>query len=275
MTYGFDSDTPGLRIPYFVTDVFTNTQFGGAPTGVCLLEGAWPDDSMLLNIADENALPETAFVLKRGDAYHIRWFAPNVEVDLCGHATVGAAAIMFEFVEPHADKLTFEWSQGQLTAYKRGDYVAIELPRRVVQPYALTDEMVAALGGAVPVETYASRDLVFVYESEEDVQNLRPDFHVMEKIEYGDGMIVTAKGNQSDFVVRAFFPKLATNEDPVCGSAHCNLIPYWSERLNKKELVSHQLSKRRGYLLCEDLDDRVMVAGESILYAIGEINIAQ
>lgn len=271
--YRFSPSVQGIHVPYFVLDTFTDKQFHGSPTGVCLLYDEWLDDYLLQSMAEENALPVTAFLLIKGECFSLRWFAPNTEIDLCGHATVGAASIVFDFLKKQETEIVFDSACGPLFARKFEQFVEVDLPRRVVKENALTRQMIDALGGMIPDESYASRDLVFVFSDEAEVRELTPNYQKMAEIEYGDGVIVTAKGSESDFVVRAFFPKLMTNEDPVCGSAHCNLVPYWSERLGKKELLSYQLSARGGRLLCKDKDDCISVAGQTVLYSISEIVI--
>lgn len=270
--FEFPSGSGQLRIPYFVMDVFADKQFHGSPTGVCLLYHEWPEQELLIKIAAENALPITAFILVTDKGYALRWCAPNMEIDLCGHATIGAAAVVSEFLGQKGE-IIFDWSGGQIFGRKLDDFFEVDLPARPLEPYELTDQMVKALGGALPSETYASRDLVFIFPDAEAVRSLEPDFSTMVQIEYGDGVIVSAPGTDSDLVVRAFFPKQMTDEDPVCGSAHCNLIPYWSQKLGKKELVSHQLSQRQGYLRCRNKDDQVGVAGQIVMYSIGEIAV--
>lgn len=257
---------------YYVVDAFAETVFTGNPTGVCLVdETAWPDDALLLAIAAEINLPETAYVMKRGDSYAMRWFAPNAEIDLCGHATLATGYVLANFVEPDAAVLHFETGTGTLTVERKGELYELDLPSRVPQKAVLTQELIDALGGTVPAEAYTSRDYFFLLESEDAVRELKPDFGLMRGLDFGDGVIVTARGSQSDFVTRAFFPKLLTDEDPVCGSAHCNLIPFWAERLGKTQMVSHQLSARSGVIYCRHMGDRVRIAGKAALFSKGEI----
>lgn len=263
-----------MKLQYYMVDAFAEHAFEGSPTGVCILN-EWLDDNLLLHIAAENCLPETAYVVKRKNDYHIRWFAPNAEIDLCGHATLGTSYVIANFVEPGANHISFHSMSGPLEIDRRGDLFVMDLPSRIPQPATLTPQMVSALGGTLPQETFASRDLIFILENEDQVRSLKPDFSIMSQIEYGDGVIVTAEGNKSDFVTRAFFPKLLTNEDPVCGSAQCNLIPFWAERLHKNTMVSSQLSERGATIYCEFTGDRVKVGGRVMLYSIGEIYISK
>ncbi len=260
------------KLRYYMVDAFAEHAFEGGPTGVCILN-EWFDDSLLLQIASENCLPETAYVIKRQNDYHIRWFAPNSEVDLCGHATLGTAFVIFNFLEPRRENIHFQSLSGPLDVDKKDDLYVMDLPSRIPNPTGLTSQMVDALGGIVPKETYSSRDLFFLLENEKQVKELKPNFEVMSQIEYGDGVIVTAEGEKSDFVTRAFFPKLLTNEDPVCGSAHCNLTPFWSEKLHKSKMISKQLSPRGATIYCELNGDRVKIGGKVTLYSIGEIYI--
>lgn len=257
---------------YYVVDAFAETVFTGNPTGVCLLgETTWPHDALLLNITAEISLPETAYVLKQGDSYAMRWFAPNAEIDLCGHGTLAAGYVLCNFVEPDAAVINFQTGAGPLTVERKGELYELDLPSRVPQKAALTQELIDALGGTVPIETYTSRDYFFLLDSEDAVRALKPDFGLMRMLGFGDGVIVTARGSQSDFVTRAFFPKLLTDEDPVCGSAHCNLIPFWAERLGKTVMVSHQLSARSGVIYCRLMGDRIRIAGKAALFSKGEI----
>lgn len=259
---------------YFIVDAFAETLFTGNPTAVCMIDGPdWPDDALLLNIAAENSLPETVYVKRRGDRYALRWFAPNTEIDLCGHATLAAGYVLANFIEPDTDAVHFESGAGPLSVERRGDLYELDFPSRVPQKVELTQELIDALGGTVPVETYTSRDYFFLLKSEEAVRDLKPDFCKMSKLAYGDGVIVTAKGSKSDFVTRAFFPKLLTDEDPVCGSAHCNLIPFWAQRLGKTQMISHQLSPRTGVIYCRYAGERVKIGGKAALYGKGEILI--
>lgn len=254
---------------YFIVDAFAERVFTGGPAGVCVLE-QWPDDVTLQNIAAENNMPQTAFVVKNTDGYTLRWFAPNIEVDLCGHATMATAFVISNYVDPGIEQMKFITQSGLLNVLRKDDLYEIELPTRVPVASEVTDEIVEALG-IVPIETYKSRDWFLVLENEEQVRNVKPDFAKMAKLSYGDGVIITAEGKETDFVTRCFFPKLMTNEDPVCGSAHCNLIPYWAEKLNKTKMVSRQLSSRGATLYCGFAGDKVKVAGKVALYCEGRI----
>ena len=261
-----------MKIPYYVVDAFAEHVFEGAPTGVAIMS-EWPRVETMISMAAENALPETAYLKKAGDDYEIRWCAPNAEIDLCGHATLASGYVVMEILEPGRESVNFLSGCGTLTVTKRNGLYEMQLPKRVPEPAELSEEMVAALGGLVPKETYKSRDWFFLLESEEEVKNLKPDFDAMRALDYGDGVIVTASGTRSDFVTRAFFPKLLTDEDYVCGSAHCNLIPFWYERTGKTEMISRQYSSRGATLYCTMGDDHIKVAGAVSFYSRGEVEL--
>ena len=263
---------------YFVVDVFTDKVFGGNPAGVCLLD-AWLADDVLQNIAAENNLSETAFVVKSGGYYDLRWFTPFLEVDLCGHATMGSAYVLYNNVGVKEAKIEFHTKSGVLTVEKKGDTQWMDLPARPGTP-ASRYESVRAAFSVNEFEMYKSADLLVVVDSAETVKNLEPDFDALSRVKAeagmpGDdfGVIVTAPGADCDFVSRFFAPNAGIAEDPVTGRAHCVLIPYWSKRLNKKSMTARQLSKRGGRLLCEDAGDRVKIGGKAVLYMSGEINI--
>ncbi len=259
---------------YYVVDAFASKLFEGSPTGVCILN-KWPSDDILLKIAEENALPETAFCVKSVNDYQIRWFAPNAEVDLCGHATLAAAFVISHYFDKDASLIIFHSMSGTLKVTCKGDIFELELPIRIPVPTQSFPELIESLGGAVPNEVYVSRDYFLVYDSADTVLNIKPDFAKMATLDFGDGVIITAKGTDTDFVTRAFFPKLLTNEDPVCGSAHCNLIPYWAKRLGKNEMISRQLSKRGATIFCRKEIDSVKVAGQVVLYSEADLYVPE
>jgi len=254
---------------YFVVDAFTDERFKGNPAGVCLLE-EWPDDRVMQNIAFENNLSETAFVVKRDKHYDLRWFTPEVEVDLCGHATLASAFVVSAFADTGESAMRFETKSGLLVVTKTGDIYEMDFPARKPRQTELTLQMSQALG--VPVlEAHISRDLLLLVESEQQIRDLNPNFTLLQQLPDGFAVIVTAKGERVDFVSRFFAPGAGVPEDPVTGSAHCTLIPFWSERLNKKSMVARQLSARGGLLFCEDCGTRVKIAGKAVLYLQGEI----
>ena len=224
------------------------------------------------SIAAENNLSETAFAVKEGHGYRLRWFTPAEEIDLCGHATLATAYVIANYYEHDAEQLTFQTMSGELIVSRKGDLFEMDFPSRMPEEFTLTEQMVEALG-VTPVETYLSRDLMFVLENEEAVQNAAPDFSKLKELPDGLGVSITAKSEKYDFASRSFFPKLNVNEDPVCGSAHCNFIPFWAERLDKDELTARQLSKRGGTLYCKLAGDRVKIGGRAVLYATADLHI--
>ncbi|SMF84700.1 phenazine biosynthesis protein PhzF family [Paenibacillus uliginis N3/975] len=256
---------------YYVVDAFAEQVFEGNPAGICIMD-QWISNDLMQKIAAENNLSETAFAVKEREHYQLRWFTPAEEIDLCGHATLATAYIIANYYEPDADRFTFQTLSGELVVLKKGELYEMDFPSRMPEPFTLTQEMVEALG-VTPVETYLSRDLMFVLEREEQVRNITPDFSKLKNLPDGIGASVTAKGTNFDFVSRSFFPKLNVNEDPVCGSAHCNFIPFWAGRLGKNELLARQLSSRGGTLHCRLEGDRVKISGTAVLYAISELQI--
>jgi PhzF family phenazine biosynthesis protein len=261
----------GYIMKYYVVDSFAEKVFQGNPAGVCIMD-KWISDELMLKIAIENNLSETAFAVKEGGGYHLRWFTPGGEIELCGHATLATAYVIANFYEKDVQQLKFKTLSGELVVVKNGGLYELDFPSRMPNPIDLTEEIVDAMG-VKPVETYLSRDLMLVLEKEEEVLNASPNFSKLAKLPIGLGVLITAKSEKYDFVSRAFFPKLNVNEDPVCGSAHCNFIPYWSKRLGKTEMVARQLSKRGGTLYCRDCGDRVKISGSAVLYSIADIRI--
>ena len=262
---------------YFVVDAFTDNVFGGNPAGVCLLDTWLPVETMQ-NIAMENNLSETAFLVKRKGFYDLRWFTPELEVDLCGHATMGSAYALFRFFEPNANVLKFQTQSGMLSVEKKGEMLWMDLPSRPAVPAAKYDIIGSALS-LEKFEVYRSDDLLVILDSDEIVKNVLPDFEALKNVKDEAKMpcdnfsvIITAPGNDCDFVSRVFAPNAGINEDPVTGSAHCVLIPYWAKRLGKKVLTARQVSKRGGQLWCEDVGERVNIGGKAALYLAGEIN---
>lgn len=255
----------------YVVDAFTQSVFHGNPAAVCVMD-AWLPEKIMADIAVENNLSETAFVVKEGERYHIRWFTPGGEVDLCGHATLGTSYVLTRFFDTEAEELVFTSMSGELRVRKRGDLLEMDFPARKPRPVPFTDEM-RGIVHDLTAEAYVDRDLILVLEDEADVRNFVPDYTAILALEDGMGLFITAPAKDYDFVSRTFFPKIKINEDPVCGSAHCNLIPYWSERLHKKVLTAYQASSRGGVLYCEDRGDRVRISGHAVLYSQAEINV--
>lgn len=259
-----------MKIPIYQIDAFTSRVFAGNPAAVCPLE-AWLDDGMMQAIAMENNLSETAFFVPVDEGYHIRWFTPAAEVDLCGHATLASAYTLFTHIEPSRDKVTFRSRSGPLTVTKQGDLLSMDFPAQPPSPCEPPEPLVKALG-AKPIAVLRSEDYFVLFPSERDVKGLHPDMGLLGKVDLR-GVIVTAKGDEVDFVSRFFAPKYGVNEDPVTGSAHCALIPYWSAKLGKKDLLAHQVSKRGGELFCRDGGTRVAIAGRAVSYMEGVITV--
>lgn len=259
-----------MDIPFYQIDAFADRVFAGNPAGVCVLD-QWLEDTMLQSIAAENNLSETAFLVSAGSYYDLRWFTPKVEVDLCGHGTLASAFVLFEYLTPQAQRVDFQTKSGILSVERQGNLLTMDFPSRPAEPCLLPDQLSEILGIA-PVETLRSRDLLVVYNEEDQVRSLEPD---LERVAALDtfAVIVTAPGRNSDFVSRFFAPKVGVPEDPVTGSAHSTLIPYWSQRLGKKELHALQLSKRGGELFCADRGHRVSIGGRAVAYLSGTIRI--
>ncbi len=258
-----------MKIPMFQVDAFTGKVFGGNPAAVCIL-GDWLEDSLMQAIAVENNLSETAFLVRRGDGYLIRWFTPRAEIDLAGHPTLASAFVVFEMLEPGITEVRFETLRsGELTVKKEGSRLAMDFPARPAkscrEPAALAEGL-----GIRPEEVLRDRDYLAVLKSESAVRGVRPRFDVLETLD-SLGVIITAPGERVDFVSRFFAPKHGIPEDPVTGSAHCTLIPYWSNRLDQKTLHALQVSDRGGELFCEDRGERVRIAGRAALYLEGRI----
>jgi PhzF family phenazine biosynthesis protein len=221
---------------YYVVDTFANEVFEGNPAGICVLD-EWLSNDVMQKIATENNLSETAFVVKKENRseYELRWFTPKAEIDLCGHATLGTAYVVSNYIDVGIDKMIFYTASGILEVKHKGDLYEMNFPTREPEKIQLS-EIISDIIGVKPIEVYLSRDLFVVLETEEQVKNLIPDFSKMIELNDGLGVIVTAKSNNVDFVSRCFYPKLGVNEDPVTGSAHSNLIPFWSRKLNKNRM---------------------------------------
>ena len=259
-------------LPYHIVDAFTDTIFHGGQAGVVFLD-KWPEDSMLLAIAAEFNVADTAFLISREDGYDLRWFMPNGEINLNGHATLGAAYVIFRLLKNDAEQIVFHTKSGVLTARRRGEMIELNFPEVQVYPYPLRQDMIDALGGSVPQECYMGENLLFVYSNENEVKSVRPDFEKMKLLPEGQGCFITAKGVSTDIVGRTFWPKMGVDEDPVCGNMHCNLTPFWTKRLHKNVLTSQQLSKRGAKLEVESVGNRVKIRGKAVLAMTGSIHI--
>lgn len=254
----------------YVVDAFTDEVFKGNPAAVCVLD-EWLPDELMMKITIENNLSETAFTVKEGENYHLRWFTPGGEIDLCGHATLGTAYVITRFIEPELTTVKFDTMSGVLTVVKKGDLLEMDFPGYDLKPVPVTDAMEDAIG-ARPLEAYMGRDLLCVMENEQIVREKTPDLEKVKKIE-GLLLHTTAAGDGVDCVSRSFAPKLNVPEDPVCGSGHCHIIPYWAKKYGKTELVAYQASRRGGTLYCRVDGDRISLAGKAALYSIAELQI--
>lgn len=259
-----------MLIPYYQVDAFATRAFTGNPAGVCLLSDWLPDD-VLQSIATENNLAETAFVVQRAGRYDLRWCTPTMEVDLCGHATLAPAHVIFEHLGFRGEQICFDTRSGELTVTREKDLLVLDFPARPAEPCQLPPQLAAGLGRA-PVQVAKARDYLAVFASEQEVAGLRPDMAALCQLD-SLGIIATAPGTTCDFVSRFFAPQAGIPEDPVTGSAHSTLIPYWSERLKKSKLHARQISKRGGELFCEDRGRRVGIGGRAITYSTGFIRL--
>jgi PhzF family phenazine biosynthesis protein len=259
-----------MKIPVFQVDAFSSNVFGGNPAAICILEN-WLDNSVLQKIAAENNLSETAFIVPESPGnYELKWFTPTIEMDLCGHATLASAFVLFEYYDHGKVELKFQTASGELSVQKTENLLSMNFPAKPPVEISPPEILIEALGAKASC-VLESRDLLAVFEDEDIIQIMRPDFDKIKKIKSHFAVIVSAPGKKSDFVSRFFAPNAGVNEDPVTGSAHCTLIPYWAKRLKKSELHAYQLSSRKGELFCEYLGDRVSIAGHSVLFAKGEI----
>jgi PhzF family phenazine biosynthesis protein len=259
-----------MHIPIYQVDAFTSHVFAGNPAAVCPLE-EWLDDRTMAAIAAENNLSETAFFVQRGRRYDLRWFTPAVEVDLCGHATLASAYVILNLLEAGREEVRFDTRSGELVVRRSGERLTMDFPARPPQPCAIDPRLIPALG-AEPEAVLTARDYLVVYRDEEQVRELRPDLAGLQRVDRF-AVIVTAPGLQVDFVSRFFAPAQGVPEDPVTGSAHCTLVPYWAGRLGKQELHARQVSARGGELWCENHGERVSISGQAALYLKGTIRL--
>lgn len=252
----------------FVVDAFTDRVFHGNQAAVCVLE-QWPGEELMMDITWENNFSETAFTVREGDKWRLRWFTPGGEIDLCGHATLGTAFVLLNYYEKDARRVVFTTMSGDLIVTRKGELYEMEFPAYDLKKVDVTDAMEAVLG-VRPTEAYLARDLLCVLDDEQAVRELRPDLEKMKEI---DGLLVhvTARGSEEDCVSRSFAPKLSVAEDPVCGSGHCHIIPYWADVLGKNELTAYQASRRGGTLYCRREGDKIFMAGKAALYSVDEL----
>lgn len=262
-----------MKLELYQIDAFTDKIFGGNPACVVPLK-AWLPDDILLKITQENAVAETAFFIDKGDKIHLRWFTPEIEMDLCGHATLATAHCLKTILNYPNDKIIFETLSGDLTVSIKSDLYSMDFPSRMPIVSTLPENIKNSLN-ILPTEIYKSRDYVLLYDKEEDIKNIKINRALFDLINLNPGgVIVTAKGDNCDFVSRFFTPQASILEDPVTGSAHCSLIPFWSLRLQKNELTAIQISERVGILYCQNNKDRVIISGKAKTYAIGHLWIA-
>jgi PhzF family phenazine biosynthesis protein len=259
-----------VKLPIWQVDAFTGEVFRGNPAAVVVLDEPLPE-RVMQSIGAENNLSETAFVVRGEGAFGLRWFTPLVEVDLCGHATLASASVLFGEGMVEGEEATFETQSGRLTVVREGDSFVMDFPSRPPKPVEMTDAVREALGGN-PREVHEMRGLMVVYETEEEIRGLRPDFGRIAAVN-DFAVMVTAVGDEADFVSRFFAPMVGVPEDPVTGSAHCTLVPFWSRRLGKHVMRALQVSRRGGEIFCEDRGERVRLGGRAVLYLKGEIEI--
>ena len=254
----------------FIVDAFTEKIFCGNPAAVCIVE-KFPDEKIMLKIAQENNLSETAFAVKEKNFYKLRWFTPSCEIDFCGHATLATAFVILTQIEKNSDSVEFETLHGNFSVAKDKNFFEMNFPAYEYKKIPVTNEMSEAIGEKV-LEAYLSRDLLLVIEDDKKIKNLQPDFNKLKKL---DGLIqaVTAKSSDKNFdcVSRVFAPKIKILEDPVTGSTHCLIAPYWAEKLQKNILNCHQASERTGNLICKIIGDRVKISGAAVLFAKSEL----
>lgn len=265
-----------IRIPFYQINAFTNLDFGGNPAGVCQLN-EWLPTPILQKIALENAVAETAFFIPGTElgSYDLRWFTPEIEMDLCGHATLATAYVLFHHLGFIGESIRFNSASGILTVSKNGDQLVLDFPSRPPVPTVLPDIILEGIGLA-PSEVLKARDFVLVYDREAQIRDLQPNIQLLNQINIDPGgIIVTAPGEEADFVSRFFTPQALIFEDPVTGSAHCSLIPYWSKSLQKTELLAYQISARLGRLHCSLQGDRVTIGGTCQTYMEGFLYINQ
>ena len=253
----------------YIVDAFTNKPFSGNPAAVCVME-RWPSEESMMKLAMENNLSETAFIVKEEQGYHLRWFTPTTEVELCGHATLASSFVVLNYYEPQSDLVQFHTMSGVLTIRRKGTLYEMDFPTYELKEIPVTDDMERAFG-VRPVRAVLGLDLVCVFETEEQVRNMRPDQELLTKIE-GRIQNATAAGKEADCVSRSFAPKLGIAEDPVCGSAHCQIADYWSREYGRADIHAYQASKRGGHLYCRMLENgRIAISGEAALVAVSEI----
>ncbi len=260
-----------MKLDVFYIDAFSNNVFSGNPAAVIFSDLV--DETIMQKIAAENNLSETAFINQKDGTNFIRWFSPTTEVNLCGHATLASGYVYFNFINKNMNKITFSSASGNLIVENKDNFLELDFPKDNFNEVNYINEVEDSIG-IKPINTYLGEiNLFAVMESEEDIKNINPDFDKLLQLE-GQGLIVSSKSKDFDFVSRYFCPKYGINEDPVTGSAHTTLIPYWADKLNKTTLTAKQISNRGGILYCTNLVDRVLIGGKAVLYMKGEIDIS-
>ena len=261
-----------MRLPIFQVDAFTDKVFGGNPAAVCPLEH-WLSDDIMQQIAVENSVAETAFFIALDEGFEIRWFTPEIEMDLCGHATLAAAHVITKYLNSSLSSIQFQSKSGELTVGIGEKLLTLNFPSRKPEPSEAPQVILNAIQDE-PIEVWKSRDYILVFEDEEVIRHLEPNQSILNQINLDPGgVVVTAKGKEVDFVSRFFTPQASIFEDPVTGSAHCSLIPYWSEKLGKDSMLALQLSSRVGKLFCKNVGEKVLISGEAVTYLEGYITI--
>ena len=256
----------------YIVDAFTGIPFSGNPAAVCVME-SWPPEESMMKLAMENNLSETAFIVKEEAGYHLRWFTPGTEVTLCGHATLASSFVIMNYYEKGSNTVRFNTLSGVLTVRRKGSLYEMDFPVCEQRELPVTDAMEQAFG-VRPVRAVLGMDLLCVFETEQQVRAMHPDQERLGQLE-GRIQNATARGTETDCVSRSFCPKLAIAEDPVCGSAHCQIADYWSKELGRREIRAYQASKRGGYLHCRmEENHRVAISGEAVLIAVSEIAAA-
>ncbi len=260
-----------MKIPIYQVDAFTGKVFGGNPAAICPLD-SWLEPELMQKIAMENNLSETAFYVKKEDHFEIRWFTPRIEVELAGHPTLATAHVIFNHTDYDKPEIVFSCRSGELRVSQSKCCLVMDFPARPPVEARAPEKLLKGLG-LQPLEVWKARDYLLLYPSEKDILSIKPKFDLLAEVDDCLGIIITAEGDRSDFVSRFFAPRAGINEDPVTGSAHTTLIPFWAKKLNKDSLHAFQLSERKGELFCEFLGDRVKIGGRAVTFLKGEIEL--
>ena len=261
-----------MQIPVYQVNAFTDQLFSGNPATVCILP-EWLDEKLLRLIAIENNQPATAFLVQKNGEFHVRWFSPEYEIDLCGHGSLASAYVIFNVLKIPSVEIDLHFQQGVLQLKKEQDLLTLNFPAKNLEAFGDADLLIQGLG-VTPVELYQHKTerCLAIFEREEDIKNIIPDMSILKKLAHR-GVVVSAPGKECDFVSRTFYPKKAACEDAVTGASHCLLIPYWANRLNKTKLTGYQCSSRGGKVVCENLQGRVLISGKARLYMEGVIEV--